>query len=206
MTRNNYDFSGDIRKQNEDSYMTNNCISRDIYDLQDCNNITNELITLGLEDSRTLADKWDIYVTMNATFDSDPDKLYIDFITDLKRKYLMKEGKPFYDGYDSDFDENNRVICSTKLPLVSPPAYNNITQPDDWKTVAMETRFPPVAPAYNNITHSDDWKTVATETRFPPVAPLDCEGDMMDMISDAMDAVEIGVATKIIKKGVTTRY
>jgi hypothetical protein len=94
MTENKYEFTNQIYDQNITSTMSNSItrdIDDDIYNLNDINKISKFLINAGLEDHRTLSDKWDIYVTCNADIDSDPSELYSRFINELYQQHINKK-------------------------------------------------------------------------------------------------------------------
>ena len=174
MTENNYDFTKRVYSLNTQSNMTDKSITRDIYDLQAVNAISEELINRGLEDCRSLSEKWDTYVTATATMDTDADELYLRFMEELLQEYTQIKGKTIYTGYDSDFEMSQRETCPLNLPSIA-PAYNNCIQENDWKTAAMTTTY------------------------LPPITP-DNMNDTMDMISNAMEQVKIGLSTKLVKK------
>lgn len=173
MTENNYDFTDQVYSLNTQSNMADKNITRDIYDLQEANGISEELIHRGLEDYRSLSEKWDTYVTANATMDTDADELYLRFMKELLQEYTQIEGRTIYTGYDSDFEMSQRETYPSNLPSIA-PAYNNCIQKNDWKTEAMTTSFPPIIPNDSN--------------------------DMVDMVSNAMEQVKIGFSAKLVKK------
>jgi len=104
-------------------------ITRDIDALSTTRNnkLIDNMFRLGLEDTRSLSEKWDVFVTAHGTLDSNPDELYAQFILELHSQHICNAGKPVYSGYDSDFDDRNRVMYPN-LPPLAPPSKDKRTE------------------------------------------------------------------------------
>jgi len=173
MTENKYEFTNQIYDQNITSTMSNSItrdIDDDIYNLNDINKISKFLINAGLEDHRTLSDKWDIYVTCNADIDSDPSELYSRFINELYQQHINKKEDVIYSGYDSDFGMDDRLTYSSLQSIGS----NNFSD--------------------NNYRTNDTLPSIVNNTP---------KNNIIDIISDAMNEVKIGIENKLVKKNTT---
>ena len=177
MTENNYEFTNQIYDQNITSKMSNT-ITRDIedniYNLNDINKICRFLIYAGVEDHRSLSDKWDIYVTCNADMDSDPSELYSRFMNELYQQYTNKKEDIIYSGYDSDFEMDNRITYSTIQPIE--------------------------CNSFCDTNHNNYWTTDIINNTLPPTVNNTANNNIIDIISNAMNEVKIGIENKLVKK------